>query len=106
MTLHDAVTALAARLFAGTLIITPSAATATCPAHDGAGAAKAAGAVAPSPASPAPTLPIKKPAATAKSDTSPAKTPPKAPPIQEKPVVPPLDLARLEKRLREHKAIG
>jgi hypothetical protein len=106
MTLHDAVTALAASLFAGTLIITPYAATATCPAHGGAGAAKEARAVAPSPASPAPTLPAKKPEATAKSDTSPAKTPPRASPTPEKPVAPPLDLAGLEKRLRDTKAIG
>jgi hypothetical protein len=104
MTLHDAVTVLAASLLALMVTITPHLASAGCPAHGDAGAKKPAAPVAPASAAPAPAAPAKKSEVAAKSEAPPARTPPKAP--AEKPAVPPLDLAGLEKRLRDTKAIG
>ena len=98
MSPHGIVTALAAGLLTGMLVITPAAVWGSCPAHDTGSGVELERRVAP------PSVPERQ--GTAKTDASPTNTPPTALPGPQKAVAPPLDLAGLEKRLRATKAIG
>lgn len=100
MMLRPAVMGLTATLVVGIVAIAPGTSAGDCPLH-GASTVESARPGAPSPPVPAPTT-----QRTTKTDASPANTSPKASPSRETAAAPPLDLAGLEKRLRNTKAIG
>ena len=108
MIVHHALTALAAGLLAAIVAGPPVVVTAMCPAHGGGAPASPPRPQTPSSSTPAKVAPGKAPEVATKTDAAPAppRTAPKPSVAPAKPVVPPLDLSGLEKRLRDTKAIG